>query len=225
VSTAEHLAGMPVVDRPRMRGVLHAWAVPFAATVGLTLLVLADTVRARTGVAVWVVTMTALFAVSATYHRGQWRPAVKVWLQRVDHSMIFVFIAGSYTPLCLLLLDGSKSWLVLAVTWGGAAVGVVTRLTWHRAPRWLFVPLYLALGWVALTMLPDLARSAVLYENALIVAGGVLYTIGAIVFATRRPDPVPHVFGYHEVFHGLTIAAALCHAVAIASVALGHPAA
>jgi hemolysin III len=225
VSTAEHLAGMPVVDRPRMRGVLHAWAVPFAATVGLTLLVLADTVRARTGVAVWVVTMTALFAVSATYHRGQWRPAVKVWLQRVDHSMIFVFIAGSYTPLCLLLLDGSKSWLVLAVTWGGAAVGVVTRLTWHRAPRWLFVPLYLALGWVALTMLPDLARSAVLYENALIVAGGVLYTIGAIVFATRRPDPVPHVFGYHEVFHALTIAAALCHAVAIASVALGHPAA
>jgi len=216
---------MPVVDRPRMRGVLHAWAVPFAATVGLTLLVLADTVRARTGVAVWVVTMTALFAVSATYHRGQWRPAVKVWLQRVDHSMIFVFIAGSYTPLCLLLLDGSKSWLVLAVTWGGAAVGVVTRLTWHRAPRWLFVPLYLALGWVALTMLPDLARSAVLYENALIVAGGVLYTIGAIVFATRRPDPVPHVFGYHEVFHALTIAAALCHAVAIASVALGHPAA
>lgn len=216
---------MPVVDRPRMRGVLHAWAVPFAATVGLTLLVLADTMRARTGVAVWVVTMTALFAVSATYHRGQWRPAVKVWLQRVDHSMIFLFIAGSYTPLCLLLLDGSKSWLVLAVTWGGAAAGVVMRLTWHRAPRWLFVPLYLALGWVALTMLPDLARSAVLYENALIVAGGVLYTIGALVFATRRPDPVPHVFGYHEVFHALTIAAALCHAVAIASVALGHPAA
>ncbi len=223
MSTAERFAGTPVFDRPRMRGVLHAWAVPFAAAVGLTLLVLADTVRARTGVAVWVVTMTALFAVSATYHRGRWRPAVRVWLQRVDHSMIFVFIAGSYTPLCLLLLDGSKSWLVLAVTWGGAAVGVVVRLTWHRAPRWLFVPLYLALGWVALTMLPDLARSAVPYENALILAGGVLYTIGAIVFATRRPDPVPHVFGYHEVFHALTIAAALCHAAAIASVALGHP--
>ncbi len=208
-----------------MRGVLHAWAVPLAAVVGLVLMVLAENARARVGVAVWLVTMTALFAVSATYHRGRWRPQVKVWLQRVDHSMIFVFIAGSYTPLCLLLLDGSKSWLVLAVTWGGAALGVVTRLAWHRAPRWLFVPMYLALGWVALTMLPDLARSAVFYENALIVAGGVLYTLGAVVFATRRPDPVPDVFGYHEVFHALTIAAATCHAVAIASVALGHPAA
>jgi hemolysin III len=207
-----------------MRGLLHAWAVPLAAAVGLVLMVLADSARARTGVAVWLVTMTALFAVSATYHRGRWRPSVKVWLQRVDHSMIFVFIAGSYTPLCLLLLDGTKSWVVLAVTWGGAALGVATRLAWHRAPRWLFVPMYLALGWVALTMLPDLARTAVPYENALIVAGGVLYTLGAIVFATRRPDPVPHVFGYHEVFHALTIAAATCHAIAIASVALGHPA-
>ncbi len=225
MSTAERFGGLPAFDRPRMRGVLHAWAVPLAAVVGLVLMVLAENARARVGVAVWLVTMTALFAVSATYHRGRWRPQVKVWLQRVDHSMIFVFIAGSYTPLCLLLLAGSKSWLVLAVTWGGAALGVVTRLAWHRAPRWLFVPMYLALGWVALTMLPDLARSAVFYENALIVAGGVLYTLGAVVFATRRPDPVPDVFGYHEVFHALTIAAATCHAVAIASVALGHPAA
>ena len=225
MSTADRIAGLPVFDRPRMRGVLHAWAVPLAAVVGLVLMVLAEDPRARVGVAVWLVTMTALFAVSATYHRGRWRPQVRVWLQRVDHSMIFVFIAGSYTPLCLLLLDGSKSWLVLSVTWGGAALGVVTRLAWHRAPRWLFVPMYLALGWVALTMLPDLARSAVFYENALIVAGGVLYTLGALVFATRWPDPAPRVFGYHEVFHALTIAAATCHAIAIASVALGHPAA
>ena len=225
MSTADRIAGLPVFDRPRMRGVLHAWAVPLAAVVGLVLMVLAEDPRARVGVAVWLVTMTALFAVSATYHRGRWRPQVRVWLQRVDHSMIFVFIAGSYTPLCLLPLDGSKSWLVLAVTWGGAALGVVTRLAWHRAPRWLFVPMYLALGWVALTMLPDLARSAVFYENALIVAGGVLYTLGALVFATRWPDPAPRVFGYHEVFHALTIAAATCHAIAIASVALGHPAA
>lgn len=111
------------------------------------------------------------------------------------------------------------------MTWGGAAIGVATRLAWHRAPRWLFVPMYLALGWVAVTMLPDLARSAVPYENALIVAGGLLYTVGAVVFATRRPNPIPNVFGYHEVFHALTIAAAACHAVAIASVALGNQAA
>jgi hemolysin III len=224
VSTAERLAGLAAFDRPRMRGLLHAYAAPVAAVIGLSALVLADTVRARAGVAVWVATMVALFAVSATYHRGHWRPTARVWLQRVDHSMIFVFIAGSYTPLCLLLLEGSKSWLVLAVTWGGAAVGVVTRLTWHTAPRWLFVPMYLALGWVALTMLPDLARTAVPYENALIVAGGLLYTVGAVVFATKRPDPAPRTFGYHEVFHALTIAAAACHAVAIMSVALGHPA-
>lgn len=224
MSTLQTGAPFVALDRPRMRGMLHAWAVPFAATVGLTLLVLAETVRARTGVAVWLVTMTGLFAVSATYHRGRWRPAVKVWLQRVDHSMIFVFIAGSYTPLCLLLLDGSKSWIVLAITWGGAIAGVVMRLTWHRAPRWLFVPMYLALGWVAVTVGPDFAAAAVTYENVLIVVGGLLYTVGAIVFATHWPDPAPRVFGYHEVFHALTIAAATCHAVAIASVALGHPA-
>jgi len=225
VSTVDHVAGFAGVDKPRMRGVLHAYAVPIAVLVGLSLLVAAESSRARAGVAVWTATMTALFAVSAVYHRGRWQPVARAWLQRVDHSMIFVFIAGSYTPLCLLLLEGSKAWIVLAVTWGGAAIGVATRLAWHRAPRWLFVPMYLALGWVAVTMLPDLARSAVPYENALIVAGGLLYTVGAVVFATRRPNPIPNVFGYHEVFHALTIAAAACHAVAIASVALGNQAA
>jgi hemolysin III len=134
--------------------------------------------------------------------------------------MIFVFIAGSYTPIALLLLEGSKSWIVLTVVWGGAVAGVVTRLTWHAAPRWMFVPLYIALGWVAVTVLPDLARSAPAYANVLLVVGGVLYTVGAVVFATRKPDPVPEVFGYHEVFHLLTIVAAACHAVAIASIVL-----
>lgn len=224
MSTVDRVAGFAVLDKPRMRGVLHAYAVPFAALVGLALLVAADSTRARAGVAVWTATMTALFAVSAVYHRGRWQPAARAWLQRADHSMIFAFIAGSYTPFCLLLLEGSKAWIVLAVTWGGAALGVATRLAWHRAPRWLFVPMYLALGWVAVTMLPDLARSASAFENALIVAGGLLYTVGAVVFATRRPNPEPNVFGYHEVFHALTIAAALCHAVAIASVTLGQPA-
>ncbi len=219
VALASH-AGAAVVERPRMRGVLHAYAAPIAAAVGIGVLALADDARSRTGVAVWVMTMTALFAVSATYHRGRWRPAVRAWLQRVDHSMIFVFIAGSYTPFCLLLLEGSKSWLVLSITWGGALAGVATRLVWHTAPRWLFGPMYIALGWVAVVVLPDLVRSAPVYTNVLLLIGGLLYTLGAVVFATRRPDPVPHVFGYHEVFHALTVIAASCHAVAITGAVL-----
>lgn len=206
------------VGRPLLRGQLHKWAVPVSAVLGLTTLLMAQETRARVGTAVWAVTLTALFAVSATYHRGAWRPAVKAWLQRVDHSMIFVFIAGSYTPIALLLLEGSRSWIVLSVVWGGALAGVATRLIWHTAPRWLFVPLYIALGWVAVTVLPDLARAAPVHANVLLVAGGVIYTVGAVVFATRWPDPVPHIFGYHEVFHALTIVAALCHAVAILTI-------
>jgi hemolysin III len=209
-----------LIFRPRLRGVLHTWAAPVAVTLGAILLVLAEGLRARVGTGVWAVTATGLFAVSATYHRGAWRPSVKAWLQRVDHSMIFVFIAGSYTPIALLLLEGSKSWIVLTVVWAGALGGVVTRLTWHSAPRWMFVPLYIGLGWVAVTVLPELARSAPAYANVLLVVGGVIYTLGAVVFATRRPDPLPKIFGYHEVFHALTIVAALCHAVAIASIVL-----
>lgn len=204
-----------------MRGALHAWAAPVAALAGVVFLLLTDGLRAQAGVGVWALTMTALFTVSATYHRGRWRPAVKAWLQRVDHSMIFVFIAGSYTPFCLLLLEGTKSWFVLAVSWGGALAGVAIRLTWHTAPRWLFVPMYIALGWVAVAVLPDLATSAPALANWLLLAGGILYTLGAVVFATRWPDPVPRVFGFHEVFHAMTIAAAACHAVAI-GLAVAH---
>jgi hemolysin III len=203
-----------------MRGLLHLYAAPVSVLVGLLVLALAEGARARAGVVVWSMTMTALFTVSAVYHRGRWRPAVKAWLQRVDHSMIFLFIAGSYTPLCLLALQGTTSVVVLAVTWGGALLGLATRLLWHAAPRWLFVPMYLALGWVSVTVLPDLGRTAPPAANWLLFAGGALYTAGAVVFATRRPDPVPRVFGYHEVFHALTLAAASCHAVAITLVVL-----
>ncbi len=209
--------------RPRLRGVLHLVAAPIAATVGVVVLLMADGGRERAAVGVWMLTLTALFAISATYHRSRVRPTVRAWLQRVDHSMIFVFIAGTYTPFCLLLLEGSKSWIVLAITWGGAVVGVVMRLTWHTAPRWLFVPMYLALGWVALAVLPDLARTAPAAANWLLLAGGILYSVGALVFATRRPDPLPDVFGFHEVFHALTVAAAACHAAAIVLAVLHVP--
>ena len=182
------------------------------------MVLLANGAEARTATAIWAVTLTGLFTVSATYHRGHWRPRVREWLQRADHSMIFVFIAGSYTPICLLVLEGSKSWIVLAIAWGGALTGVVTRLAWHSAPMWLFVPMYIALGWVAVAVFPDLARQAPPIANVLLVVGGVLYTLGALVFSTRWPDPVPHVFGFHEIFHAMTIAAAICHAVAIGAV-------
>jgi hemolysin III len=198
-----------------MRGTLHAAGAPVALALGLALLLLAETARERTGVGVYAVSLTALFTMSAVYHRGRWRPTVKAWLQRVDHSMIFILIAGTYTPFCLLVLAGSTSWIVLAIVWGGALAGVVTRLTWASAPRWFFVPFYLALGWVAIIVAPALAAGASLATNLLLVAGGVLYTAGAVVFATRRPDPFPSVFGFHEVFHALTIAAASCHAAAI----------
>lgn len=208
------------LTKPAMRGMLHAVAAPVAAVAGLLFVLLADGARARTGTAVWAVALTGLFAVSAIYHRGTWQPAVRDWWQRADHSMIFVLIAGSYTPVCLMVLEGSKSWLMLAIVWGGALVGVATRLLWHTAPRWLFVPMYIALGWVAVIAAPDLATAAPVYANALLLAGGILYTLGAVVFAAKRPDPWPQVFGFHEIFHALTLAAALCHAVAIASLAL-----
>lgn len=208
------------MPKPRLRGVFHTWAAPVAAILGVLYLMLAETGRERTGIAVWAVAATGLFAVSAAYHRGPWRPAVKAWWQRVDHSMIFVMIAGSYTPVCLTVLEGAKSWWLLAVVWGGALLGVATRLLWHTAPHWLFVPMYLVLGWVAVAVMPDLAASAPLAANVLLVVGGVLYTIGAVVFAIKRPNPWPNVFGFHEIFHALTILAACCHAVAIAMLVL-----
>jgi hemolysin III len=201
--------------RPRLRGLLHAAGAPVAVVLGVVLVLLANSLRERTGVAVYAASLTGLFTVSAVYHRGRWRPAVKRWLQRVDHSMIFLLIAGTYTPFCLLVLAGSTSWIVLSIVWGGAIIGIVARLTWASAPRWFFVPLYLGLGWVAAAVAPALAAGASTTANLLLVLGGVLYSVGAVVFATRRPDPAPEVFGFHEVFHALTVAAAACHAAAL----------
>jgi hemolysin III len=210
--------------KPTMRGVLHSWAAPVAALLGLLLLLLAEGEKARAATGVWAASLTGLFGVSAAYHRGNWGPRARAHLQRIDHSMIFVLIAGSYTPICLLVLQGAKSWVLLAVVWGGALFGVVTRLLWRTAPRWLFVPMYIALGWVALAVLPDLAVSAPPLANWLLIIGGVLYTVGALVFATRWPDPSPRHFGFHEVFHLLTILAAATHAAAIGLVVLNSSA-
>jgi hemolysin III len=220
MSSAAHTSPAVIAPRPKWRGLLHLIGAPVAVLTGMALLFIAETAKARTGVAIYALSLTGLFTMSAIYHRGHWRPTVKAWLQRVDHSMIFVLIAGTYTPFCLLVLAGSTSIIVLSIVWGGAAAGIITRLTWHRAPSALFVPIYLAMGWTALVIAPALAARASVAVNEFLVAGGVLYTIGAVVYATKRPNLFPSVFGFHELFHAFTIAAAICHTIAITLILL-----
>jgi hemolysin III len=197
---------------PRLRGALHAGAFPLALAAGGVLVTLAPGPTARLGAAVYAVTSALLFGVSAAYHRAAYhrRPGsarVRDLLHRCDHANIYLIIAGTYTPLALLALHGDVRVAVLAVIWVGAAAGAVFRVAWMHAPRWLYTSLYLALGWVALAVLPQLARGAGLAVVLLIAAGGVLYSLGGVVYARRRPDPLPGWFGFHEVFHAFTVAA------------------
>ena len=166
--------------------------------------------------AVYGLAVAGLFGASALYHRGRWQPVVRARLQRVDHSMIFVLIAGTYTPICVHVLDGTLGAALLAVVWTGALVAAALELRPTRAPRVVVVVLSIALGWVALPALPAVVDELGWVATALIGVGGVLYTVGAVIYARRRPDPLPDVFGYHEVFHALTIAGAACHYAVIA---------
>ena len=204
---------------PRLRGVLHQWAFAVFAGAGVTLFVTAATPRAKVAALVYAVCVSGLFGVSALYHRVRWSPRARRWMQRLDHSMIFVFIAGSYTPFCLLLLRGSATPLLITV-WSGAVVGIALSMAWPSAPRWVAAPPYLLLGWAALLYLPRLTAEGGVAALTLIAVGGLLYTVGAVVYAIGRPNPRPSVFGYHEVFHALTIVAAAVHFVAVAAFAL-----
>lgn len=217
-SEAEDTGPVPV--KPRWRGVLHLGAFPVALMLGAGLVVAAGSGRARTATSVYAVTCCLLFGVSALYHRGNWSPRPRAVLQRLDHSNIFLIIAGTYTPVAVLALDGPTRDLVLVTVWAGAITGTLFNMVWTSAPRWLYVPLYVALGWVALPVLPALVRHAGWTATALIAVGGIFYTLGAIVYGRRRPDPHPAVFGYHEVFHGLTLAGYLTQYVAVAIVVL-----
>jgi hemolysin III len=201
---------------PLLRGVSHAWAFWFALAGAVVLILLAPSATAVTAAAIYGAGLCALFAGSALYHRWRWDPRWRPLLRRLDHSTIFIFIAASYTPVALLVLHGALSWVVLAIAWGGAAAGVFFSLAWIDAPRWLTAATYLALGWVAVIALPQLASKLGAAPFALIAVGGGLYSIGAVVYALRRPDPWPRVFGFHEVFHAFVIAAAVCHFVAMA---------
>lgn len=208
----EKLAAM----RPRLRGVSHQWACVVAAVAGAVLVLRAPSARATTVALVYAVSLVGLFGVSAVYHRVTWRPDVRRWMRRVDHSMIYVFMAGSATPVALLVVGGTLGTVLLCVAWGGAVVGVALNLAWIDAPRALKAAGYVALGWVGLLALPKIATVLGAPATALFLVGGVIYTAGAVIYARRRPDPIPRVFGYHEVFHALVILAAAVHFVALA---------
>jgi hemolysin III len=204
--------------KPRLRGWLHAYAAAASIVTGTVLVAMAAAVRGGPGgatTAVYAATVTLLFGTSALYHRLDWGARGRAIMKRLDHSMIFVFIAGTYTPVAVLTLGRSAALAVLAVVWTGALFGVILQTAWPHAPRWLGVPCYIALGWVAVFVFPDLLRNAGVAAFALIAAGGVIYTLGAVVYGLKRPDPWPGTFGYHEVFHACTLVAALCHYVAI----------
>jgi hemolysin III len=202
--------------RPLLRGVTHAYAFWAALVAAVVLTVLAGPGVPRVSAIVYGGGLCALFAASGTYHRWRWNPRWRPLLRRIDHSMIFVFIAASYTPVALIVMHGTLRWVILAAVWSGALIGVVLSVAWITAPRILSAACYLALGWVVLAAMPQLVDRLDVAPLVLLAAGGVLYTVGAVVYATKRPNPWPRTFGFHEVFHALVIAAAAVQFVAMA---------
>jgi hemolysin III len=202
--------------KPRLRGVLHQWAFFVSVPCGAGLILAASGGRARLAAAIYAVAVSALLGTSALYHRVTWRPAARRWMRRLDHSMIFVLIAGTYTPVALLALKGSLASAILIVLWAGALGGVLFKLLWIDAPKWLLATVYILLGFVSAAVFGQLPAAIGWLGVAGLGAGGLLYTAGAIVYASERPDPVPAVFGYHEVFHVLVLLAAALHYAVIA---------
>jgi hemolysin III len=202
-----------------MRGLLHLWSLGVSLLACAALVAVAAVVvgpKAAAATSVYSMTVLGLFGVSALYHRRTWRtPRGRAVMRRLDHSMIFLFIAGTYTPVAVLAMAPSTARWVLLVVWGGALAGVVLKTAWPRAPSWLGVPVYLALGWVAVFVLPDLLTNAGVAAFVLLLAGGLLYTVGGVFYGSRWPNPWPTTFGYHEFFHAATVLAAICHHVAI----------
>ncbi|OSY42355.1 channel protein (hemolysin III family) [Pseudonocardia autotrophica] len=209
----------PAPLKPRMRGWLHLWSLVASVFACATLISLAGALvgaAAAAATAVYTLTTFGLFGISALYHRRTWSdPGRRRLMKRLDHSMIFLFIAGTYTPVSVLALPPDTATWVLTVVWGGALAGVALKLAWPSAPSWVGVPIYVALGWVAIFVLPGLLDGGGVAALVLLLAGGALYTAGAVVYALRRPDPWPATFGYHEIFHAATVLAWTCHHIAI----------
>ncbi|KZX22751.1 PAQR family membrane homeostasis protein TrhA [Rathayibacter tanaceti] len=220
-ATGPDLPGLPLVEdaiendpatetRPTWRGWIHAGLFPLAVIVGVVLVIVAEGAPATWAAAVFTTTSLLLFGTSALYHRFDWAPRTKVILKRIDHANIFLLIAGTYTPLAVLALPPAQGSLLLVLVWSGALLGIGFRVFWISAPRWLYVPLYLLLGWAAVMYLGPLFEASAAMM-VLVLVGGLCYTAGAIIYGVKKPNPVPGVFGFHEIFHALTAVAFLCH--------------
>jgi hemolysin III len=218
---AEHVvqAAAAVLTKPRARGWIHLVSAIVALVAGATLIAVSWPLAGlKAGLATFVYTgsVVGMFTVSAIYHRVTWKtPSARIWMKRLDHSMIFVLIAGTYTPFALLAMPHHAGMLALSIVWGGAVAGVLLKLCWPTAPRWVGVPLYLLLGWVAAFYVAAILHAAGVAAMVLLIVGGALYSIGGILYALRWPDPWPRTFGYHEFFHACTAVAAICHYIAI----------
>jgi hemolysin III len=205
--------------KPRARGWIHLVSAVVAVIAGASLIAVSWPLEGlKAGMATFIYTgaVVGMFAVSATYHRVHWKTAkARIWMKRLDHSMIFVLIAGTYTPFALLAMPPAQGTVVLYIVWGGAVAGVLLKMCWPTAPRWVGVPLYLMLGWVAAFYIAAILHHAGVAAMVLLAVGGVLYSVGGILYALRWPDPWPSTFGYHEFFHACTALAAICHYIAI----------
>jgi hemolysin III len=218
-ATAEAIAAV----KPKLRGVSHEWAFFISLGFGAALIILAESPRATLAVAIYAVSLSALLGTSALYHRVNWtRPNMRQWMRRLDHSMIFFLIAGTYTPFALLVLQGTLAMAILAVVWIGAVAGAIVEMIWIDHPKWASALIYLSLGWVAVATFPELWSTMGAAGTLLVAVGGLLYTAGAVVYAIQRPNPDPAIFGYHEVFHLFVVAAAVAHFSAVAFFALPH---
>ncbi len=206
----------PTIDKPLLRGWLHLGAAPIALIGGMALMVFAPTLAGRASSAIFTLTAVMLFGTSAVYHRGNWTAKTKAVLRRLDHANIFLIIAGTYTPLTVVLLEGTTRTVVLSIVWIGAILGVLFRVLWIDAPRWMYVPLYVALGWVAIGYIKPFYEAGGAGVVWLIGAGGVCYTVGAVFYGFKWPGKNARYFGYHEIFHALTVAGFVCHYIAAA---------
>jgi hemolysin III len=209
--------------KPRLRGVSHQWAFFTSLVTGAALIVLAPSGNATLAAVIYAISVSALFGSSAMYHRVNWASAkARAWMRRLDHAMIFVLIAGTYTPFAVLVLHGPLATAILIAVWGGALAGVIFKLVWLDAPKWVISLVYVALGWVAIAAMPQMLSELGLAAVLLVALGGVLYTVGAVIYALKRPDPSPTVFGYHEIFHVLVIVAAALQYAVVALYVLPH---
>jgi hemolysin III len=214
-------APLPVGPKPRLRGVLHEIGLYASVPIGVALGLLATGTRAQVSAAIFAGAVVAMFGASALYHRFTWTPSTRMWLRRLDHAGIFGLIAGTYTPFGLLVLHGVWQIVVLSIVWGGASIAILAKLAWVAAPKWLSAVTGIALGWVAVLAFPQILAHAGAAAATLVALGGICYTAGGVVYARRKPDPLPQVFGYHELFHALVVAAVALQYVAVGLVTSG----